>query len=400
MAKIAVVDLYFRYPPLGGSSADLYGILCRLNKIHEVTLFVTKCIYSKLFPRRGSNRRVSLPFEVYPIHTNWLSYNFRVFPYKIKEAVENFGADYIFIGDGFQLKPFVAERLLELGVPTFLRIYAYEIICLKGYHLFRNSSLCMNTFFKHSFKCRLCSLRLGEDSHLLELFISLGLLPSYKRLVERILREVSQIIVYNHFTREILSPYNQNIQVTPTGVDNSIFIPQKWDNNKIPTIFMAGRVDDITKGFEVLYRACKLLEERKRTFQLVITGKKRFKEDYITSVGWINHEELPSFYQRSNICVVPSIWAEPFGIVAVEAMACGKPVIASRVGGLKEIVEDGITGFLVPPGDPYALAEKIEVLLDSSNLREKMGKNAREKVEREYSWDKVMEKYYLPLFRG
>jgi glycosyltransferase involved in cell wall biosynthesis len=64
------------------------------------------------------------------------------------------------------------------------------------------------------------------------------------------------------------------------------------------------------------------------------------------------------------------------------------------------IIEDSKTGFLVPPGDPIALAEKIEILLNDSNQREKMGKNARERVEREYDWEKIVEKHYLPLFKN
>jgi glycosyltransferase involved in cell wall biosynthesis len=97
------------------------------------------------------------------------------------------------------------------------------------------------------------------------------------------------------------------------------------------------------------------------------------------------------------VVVAPSLWQEPFGLVAVEAMAAGKPVIASRTGGLADIVRDGESGLLVPPGDAPALAAALERLLDDIALRRAMGARARQIAAAEYDWGVVVRRHYLPL---
>ncbi|HOQ89417.1 MAG TPA: glycosyltransferase, partial [Candidatus Hydrogenedentes bacterium] len=91
---------------------------------------------------------------------------------------------------------------------------------------------------------------------------------------------------------------------------------------------------------------------------------------------------------------------EPFGLVAVEAMAAGKPVVASRSGGLADIIVDGETGLLVPPGDPRCLAEAIARLLSDPNIRNSMGIAGRQRVEEHYDWHAVIRRHYIPLLTG
>jgi glycosyltransferase involved in cell wall biosynthesis len=120
---------------------------------------------------------------------------------------------------------------------------------------------------------------------------------------------------------------------------------------------------------------------------LVLLGRKtkdgpsEFPENVYYLGGW-PHEAIMEAWNRSSIGLAPSLWQEPFGIVAIEAMACGKPVIASRIGGLGEIVEDGATGYLFKPGDSGDLRIKIQRLLENPTLREKMGLSARIRVNR------------------
>jgi glycosyltransferase involved in cell wall biosynthesis len=107
---------------------------------------------------------------------------------------------------------------------------------------------------------------------------------------------------------------------------------------------------------------------------------------------WIGRDELPSLYRSSGMLVLPSVWEEPFGIPLVEAMASGLPVVATRVGGIPEIVEHGVTGLLVPPDDPDALAGAIaELLVDPSRARE-LGEAGRRRAEERFSWETVAER--------
>ncbi len=108
-------------------------------------------------------------------------------------------------------------------------------------------------------------------------------------------------------------------------------------------------------------------------------------EDLVTFIGKRDQDSLPYYYSAAAIVVVPSHY-ESFGMVALEAMACGTPVVASQVGGLAFLVQDGLTGYHVPGDDPQAIAEKLTALLDTPGLREEMGERAAA-YARGYSWE-------------
>src|SRR2546428_927909 len=110
------------------------------------------------------------------------------------------------------------------------------------------------------------------------------------------------------------------------------------------------------------------------------------------NVRWINAmvpvDQVVQLYSHAAVFVCPSVY-EPFGLINLEAMACGTPVVASAVGGILEVVQDGVTGFLVAPGRPDQLAEKIgPVLADPAQARS-MGQGGRRPVEERFSWDSV-----------
>ncbi|NJM09102.1 glycosyltransferase family 1 protein, partial [Candidatus Gracilibacteria bacterium] len=105
-------------------------------------------------------------------------------------------------------------------------------------------------------------------------------------------------------------------------------------------------------------------------------------------VGKRQPDVLRDYYSAGDI-VVTTPWYEPFGLTPLEAMACGRPVIGSAVGGIAFTVQDGVTGLLVPPRDPRALAAALSQLIAQPTLREQMGRAARARVEREFTWATV-----------
>jgi glycosyltransferase involved in cell wall biosynthesis len=184
----------------------------------------------------------------------------------------------------------------------------------------------------------------GIDSIVPEFYIGLAFLPRYRRVVEESLKAAGTIIVYNDFIKQRINSYNDNIKVIPSRVDCQLFSPKerKEKNNNRLNIFMPSRCADPLKGFSFLYEACDLLRRKRNDFNLMICipriVPKNFKlhlEDYIRPFNWVSHKDLPYLYQKADICVVPSVRQELFEIVAVEAMACGNPVIASNIGGLQ-----------------------------------------------------------------
>jgi D-inositol-3-phosphate glycosyltransferase len=108
-------------------------------------------------------------------------------------------------------------------------------------------------------------------------------------------------------------------------------------------------------------------------------------------VGKRGRDDLRYYYGAGNVAVTTP-WYEPFGLTPLEAMACGRPVIGSAVGGLTYTIADGVTGVLVPPRDPSALAARLIELARHPALGERMGRAARARVEREFTWERVAER--------
>lgn len=110
------------------------------------------------------------------------------------------------------------------------------------------------------------------------------------------------------------------------------------------------------------------------------------------NVVWINKmlpkEQVISLYSNAAVFACPSVY-EPFGIINLEAMACETPVVASKVGGIPEVVVHEHTGLLVEPGDPQALAEAINTILDAPEMARRMGRAGRTRVEQHFSWDAI-----------
>ncbi|MEQ8225490.1 MAG: glycosyltransferase family 4 protein, partial [Candidatus Eremiobacterota bacterium] len=316
---------------------------------------------------------------------------------------------------------------------VILRCYAYELFCPLVFWFDRKKVInCDNTILKDHFTCVKCFHKhypfltgilkipvyalkkfipsdlyvkidsmIGYNKIYHEFYGSLGFLPFFReRTLEAIKK--SHIIASNNLVGEILEQYNKNIYIIPGGVDIDRFIPVQKNNNMIKRILLSGNVD-IIKGHQIMKEACRILQKKRHDFKMCITLNRKdyiHKEEFIYNLGWADYREIHKLYQGSDICVVPSICREGFGLVAIEAMACGIPVVASEIGGLKSSIVDGVTGYLVPPGNPEKLAEKLEYLLDNPALREEMGKAGRKRAKENYSWEKIIEKYYIPLFEN
>lgn len=206
-----------------------------------------------------------------------------------------------------------------------------------------------------------------------------------------------------------------NIQIIPCGTDIHRFGSiQKQEarsalgiDPETKVAFYVGRFDK-RKGIETLVRAMGRSQLRGQTdLKLIIGGGSRpgrsdgIERDRIEGIvdelglreittfpGRIGDDLLPVYYAAADVCVVPSHY-EPFGLVAIEAMASRTPVIASDVGGLQFSVKSEETGLLCPPQDDAAFAEAIDRILSDANWRDRLGKAARQRVEELFSWDGV-----------
>ena len=123
--------------------------------------------------------------------------------------------------------------------------------------------------------------------------------------------------------------------------------------------------------------------------------KKYKMEKMVTMIGHVSHDKLlPAYYRNSSIFVLASRY-EPFGLTTLEATACGVAPIVSSVAGSKEIVVDGLNGFIVDTHERKSLAQIIQRILTDTRLRKKVADNAAFTIKEHYSWDKIVEKFIL-----
>jgi len=142
--------------------------------------------------------------------------------------------------------------------------------------------------------------------------------------------------------------------------------------------------DPIVRGLRRFYGGSGYLDYLRRRVRGPLVGRVSF-------AGELPHSAVVERLRHADLCVVPSVGGESFGIPAVEAMATGLAVVASRVGGLTEIVEDGVTGQLTEPENPSALAQSLLRLIDDSTLAQKMGCAGRQRAKQLFSWRAISE---------
>ena len=239
-----------------------------------------------------------------------------------------------------------------------------------------------------------------------------------KRIIEKNLKNYTAIASTSYCMAEETKKYLKNkskeIFITPFGVDTEKF--KNLNIEKKENEITIGIVKTLTEkyGIEYLIKAIKELEnildiENYKKIRLLIYGKGELKnkledltkelqiEDKVIFKGYISNEDIPKVLNEMDIFVVPSI-NESFGVAAVEAMACEIPVIASSVGGLKEVIIDKETGYLVPKKDYKEIAKYLKKLILDKNLRIYLGKNGRKRVLENYDWNSNVN-YMIKIYK-
>jgi len=217
------------------------------------------------------------------------------------------------------------------------------------------------------------------------------------------------IIANSNGLRDLALAFDSSykIPVIPNGVDTSQFTASNRDWSS-PHILSVGRVVH-QKGFDLGMRALSQLKDLKWTWTIAGDGpqmpalKAMSKEyginDRIHFAGWLSSEQLKEQYAAANVFLFPSRH-EGMPNAVLEAMASGLPVVATQIAGNEELVVDGKTGKLVPTEDVESLRESLKPLLLDAQMREQMGRTARQRVELSFSWASVAQKYEEILQRS
>jgi glycosyltransferase involved in cell wall biosynthesis len=223
------------------------------------------------------------------------------------------------------------------------------------------------------------------------------------------------VVSHDHALASRISPYLrrrwEDVVEVPNGVDTDAFTPDRNGSavrkrygisDRDNLILFVGGLDraHYFKGVSILLRAfASISQEHNR---LMIVGEGDLRSGYQQEAqrlgvgrntifpGYIPINRLAEYYAAATFAVLPSVNTESFGMVLIEAMACGKTVIASDLPGVRTVVADNVEGLLVPPGDVDALSEKIKLLLRDPQKRKAMGIRGRRKVVSLYAWPKIV----------
>jgi glycosyltransferase involved in cell wall biosynthesis len=287
-----------------------------------------------------------------------------------------------------QLSPLIL--LLLRHRPSLYHMATYEAICPLGTKMFPDGN-----------HCRVPAGMACYGNHCLPLR---AMLPQMLRMILwRRWRDAFSLIVANSeaVRHHFLAEFAQPVEVVLNGIP---IRPPRPPLSLPPTVAFAGRLIG-EKGAEVVVRAFADVVKELPDARLLLAGegpeRNRLKKLITTlklsqSTSWLGYlppPELEHKFSTAWVQAVPSLWEEPFGIVAVESMMRGTAVVASNSGGLTEIVRDHQTGILVPPGDEVALAEALALLLRNRDLAETMGRNGREVALTHYSETMFIDKF-------
>jgi phosphatidyl-myo-inositol alpha-mannosyltransferase len=229
--------------------------------------------------------------------------------------------------------------------------------------------------------------------------------PVARRLAERLAVRIAVSEAAAGYHAAALGLPTSSFHLVPNGVDVRRFADAEPFDDLVdperPALLFVGRLER-RKGLEPLIRAFTRLKTDRPELRLLVVGAGPERErcesllptglrSDVRFLGRVDHDDLPRYYASCDLAVAPSLGGESFGIVLLEAMAAGRPLVASDIPGYRTVATDGRQGRLVAPGDPAALAAAIDALLDNGALRRAMAEDGRRTVTA-FDWSRVAER--------
>ena len=226
-----------------------------------------------------------------------------------------------------------------------------------------------------------------------------------KSVLKRWMRKLHGKITVSRAALNYVNKYfpNEDYQIIPNGIDSERFsadglFRREFTDGKLNILFV-GRLEQ-RKGLGHLINACAILKNQYPHFRLIVVGpgtalRRTYQKqarssglDDVVFTDFVSNSELPEYYRTADIFCAPATGGESFGIVLLEAMACGKPVVASNIEGYATVLDNNVEGLLVPPADDQALAQAIFSLAQNQTLRKQMGNRGIIKAKK-YSWESI-----------
>ncbi len=289
-----------------------------------------------------------------------------------------------------------AKKLKGLNKPMFATIESYPALCPKGDRIYKGNEECkfVCSFFRF-LRCQLSSSEIGKMKNRFFLkynpVILIYIYRYYKRLNNSL--KYCRLIAISKYVQGLLLKQRLQSRIVPNAIDTNKFYSNKSKGGKIRIVYLGSLTK--YKGSQILLKAIKGIDCRCDLY-----GEGVMKDELNNMIrdyrldaeihDNVPYEKVPLIYADADIVVFPSIWPEPFGRIAIEAMAAGKPVVGSRIGAIQETIKDD--GILVEAGNVEELKNAIKKLIQYPKLRKKMGKKGSIMVRKMYSEGDVIKK--------
>lgn len=359
------------YEQIGGTERYVNNLKQEFeSKNHKVDIFTGRTTYEDSLKTKSALRLLSLFFS--------FKYLFR-----IKKRITLFKPDIIIINNIFyELSP--SFLLLAKNIPVVMVVHDNQIYSPMALQRHRTGKMCKQVI------CEGCDNCMGFGKSRLE-YIK-------RRFHKILLRNVDIYVGNSNYVNQIIE--SRRIGKTVSFKYGISLLPFSIIKNFNDITYIGRLVEE--KGVQNIIYAMPdiLLANPKAT--LNITGEGDYKEVLVKIVDQLglqkkivfhsgkSHDQIYLSFKQAGIIIVPSVWDEPFCQVGLEAMSVGRPVVASNMGGIKDWLQDGVTGFFVEPNKPSQIAEKVNKLLSDKALMIRMSKSAT-KAAQDYSIEKHIE---------
>ena len=369
---MTILQVHFRYDRFGGGERYFFNLCNALEEKGHKVIVVSS--------RHTDNYHAKERKEIFIDRSFGLRTGYKMWG-RVKDIINSEGPDVIHLHETFFfMSPYIIRRLIELK-PTVQTLHNSIFFCPRHTKILHGGDIC-----NYGMGARCIS-----SGCVREIDLPLAFNMFWRILVTR---KVDKVIVPSHYLKEesIRNGIpSEKIEVVPHFTDKNP--KNEYIEPETDSILFVGRTD-LLKGIRELVNALSLIKERSWKAYIIGTGDEpekyiRLSQDLglgerIIFLKNLDYEAIDEYYQRASMVVFPSMCAESFGLVGIEAMSFGRPVIAFDVGGPREWLVDGETGFIVKRGDIKGLADRIVELLEDEQLARRMGQQGQERVEKYY----------------
>lgn len=404
--KIKILQVNFSFSPLGGSELIAYNTFKLLKDNGKEVYFFSSdkkpyfepdYEYQKYFTKYTNPNELNFSvFNILKILKLYLSYfwNFQA-QKNLSRLLEEIKPDIVHFHLLNMLSYSVLKPCFDRKIPVVKTFHVAEVVCPTE-HLHTGKNYCKSICCK-----KLNTLPCIMNNCYKNIFLSFGF--ALKNLFEKLTglnKKISEYITPSLALKEVLSTNIDKDKITV--IENFLedeFLNIKPDYSQKNCFLYSGRLEKV-KGIDYLLKAMTMLPKEIELHIVGIGGYEKELKQYATEnglsnvkfLGFLSRKDIIEEYKNAIALIVPSVWFEVFGMIIPEAFACATPVIATKRGGMPEIIEHNKTGFLIEPENSKEIAKYIEYLWNNKEKAIEMGKTAKDFVKKKYNQDVYYEK--------